>query len=71
GPWGGLRLALAENVTLFTLGSWQYLPGQTPWQTWFVNTAFRVGLKRNLAAGLEGRLYPNEASTHAAAYFYF
>jgi hypothetical protein len=71
GPWGGLRLGFAENITLLTLGSWSYLPGQTPWNTWGLDGAFRIGYKKDFALGIEGRMRPTESSAQAVSYLYF
>jgi hypothetical protein len=71
GPWGGLRFRFTDQIAWLTLGSWSYLPGQTPWRTWRVESALRAGYRRNLAAGIEARIQPEERMLQATSYFYF
>ena len=71
GPWGGLRLRFAENVTFLSTGSWSYLPGQHPYQTWNVEGTLRVGYYKNFALGVEGQLYPSTKTLQGVSYIYF
>lgn len=71
GPWGGLRLRFAEQVTFLTTGGWSYLPGQEPFQTWNVDGTLRVGYSKNFAIGVEGQLYPSTMAVQGVSYLYF
>ena len=71
GPWGGLRVRFAENVTLLALGSYTYLPAQTQRQIYGLDGALRIGYLRNFALGLEGRVYPTMKAVQGVSYIYF
>jgi hypothetical protein len=71
GPWGGLRLRFAEQVTLLGTGGWSYLPGQEPFQTWNVDGTLRVGYSKNFALGVEGQLFPSTMTLQGVSYIYF
>jgi len=71
GPWGGLRISVSDRINILNVGAWSYLPGQHPKQTWLLDSALRVGYKRNFAFGVEGRLRPEEKTLQAVSYLYF
>jgi hypothetical protein len=71
GPYGGFRLQFSDDVRALFTGSWQYLPGETPWHAFEVRGLVRAQYTRDFALGLEGRWLDRSASAQCVSYIYF
>jgi len=71
GPFGGLRLRVSDDVAALFTGSWQYLPGQRPYQIWGLDAKLRAAYLKNFAFGVEGAWYATTKSVQGVSYLYF
>ncbi|TVR04818.1 MAG: DUF4105 domain-containing protein [Deltaproteobacteria bacterium] len=71
GPWGGVRLRLGPRAAFYAEGGGLWFPGDAAELTPRAQSALRVGLLRNLAIGVEGRLDQRLVEGAGLLYVYY
>jgi hypothetical protein len=71
GPFAGARARLGSSTIALLTGTWSWLPGQDPGQTFDVRGTLRHGLAPDLAMGLETAAQPRSLEARIATFLYF
>jgi len=71
GPFAGLRARLGMSAVGLLTGTWSWLPGQDPEQTFDVRASIRAPLARDVAMGIEAAAQPRSTEARVATFLYF